>query len=51
MTDVEVGFWLGAIVTVVLGAIVAAIVLSERERRADRLDRLWREAERKRGVR
>ena len=51
MTDVEVGFWLGAIVTVVLGAIVAAIVVSERERRADRLDRLWREAERKRGQR
>jgi hypothetical protein len=51
VSDVEVGFWLGVVSTVTLGAIVAAVVISERERRADRLDRLWREAERKRGVR
>jgi len=51
VSDVEVGFWLGVVSTVVLGAIVAAIVVSERERRAERADRLWREAERRRGVR
>jgi hypothetical protein len=51
MTDLEVGFWLGVVSTALLFALTAAIVISERERRADRLDRLWREAERKRGVR
>lgn len=51
MTDLEVGFWLGVVSTGLLGLLTAAVVLSERERRAERADRLWREAERKRGVR